>query len=121
MSKTFDDLLSKVNSCDKKKLAVAVAQDQAVLEAVKAAKERNIADSILVGDADKINEIRALSNEIVELKIKLSELKNTKKCPDCGEVLFRKKGKVPMIVCHNEKCDYKRKAEDNTEETNEEN
>ena len=25
-----------------------------------------------------------LSNEIVELKIKLSELKNTKKCPDCG-------------------------------------
>ena len=43
------------------------------------------------------------------------------KCPDCGEVLFRKKGKVPMIVCHNEKCDYKRKAEDNTEETNEEN
>ena len=34
--------------------------------------------------ADKINEIRALNNEIVELKIKLSELKNTKKCPDCG-------------------------------------
>ena len=59
MSKTFDDLLWKVNSCDKKKLAVAVAQDKAVLEAVKAAKERNIADSILVGDADKINEIGA--------------------------------------------------------------
>ena len=38
MSKTFDDLLWKVNSCDKKKLAVAVAQDKAVLEAVKAAK-----------------------------------------------------------------------------------
>ena len=59
MSKTFDDLLWKVNSCGKKKLAVAVAQDKAVLEAVKAAKERNIADSILVGDADKINEIGA--------------------------------------------------------------
>jgi len=59
MSKTFDDLLWKVNSCDKKKLAVAVAQDKAVLEAVKAAKERNIADSILVGDADKIREIGA--------------------------------------------------------------
>ena len=37
-----------------------------------------------LGIADKINEIRALSNEIVELKIKLSEIKNTKKCPDCG-------------------------------------
>ena len=57
MSKTFDDLLWKVNSCDMKKLSVAVAQDKAVLEAVKAAKERNIADSILVGDADKIREI----------------------------------------------------------------
>lgn len=34
--------------------------------------------------SDKINGIRALSNEIVELKIKLSELKNTQKCPDCG-------------------------------------
>ena len=59
MTKTFDDLLWKVNSCDKKKLAVAVAQDKAVLEAVKAAKERNIADSILVGDAEKIREIGA--------------------------------------------------------------
>ncbi|MBS7303595.1 MAG: phosphate butyryltransferase [Lachnospiraceae bacterium] len=59
MSKSFDDLLWQVNACDKKKLAVAVAQDKAVLEAVKAAKERNIADSILVGDADKIREIAA--------------------------------------------------------------
>jgi len=59
MSKTFDDLLSKVSQCSKKKLAVAVAQDAAVLEAVKAAKERNIADSILVGDIDKIKEIAA--------------------------------------------------------------
>ena len=59
MTKTFDDLLWKVNSCDKKKLAVSVAQDKAVLEAVKAAKERNIADSILVGDEEKIREIGA--------------------------------------------------------------
>ena len=42
-------------------------------------------------------------------------------CPDCGEILFRRKGKVPMIVCHNEKCSYKRKAEEGTEEINEEN
>ena len=41
------------------------------------------------------------------------------KCPDCGEALFRKKGRVPMIVCHNEKCGYKRKADDGqTEENN---
>lgn len=57
MAKNFDELLSKVSSCSKKVLSVACAQDKAVLEAVKAAKERGIADSILVGDAAKIKEI----------------------------------------------------------------
>ncbi|NLK93869.1 MAG: phosphate butyryltransferase [Clostridiales bacterium] len=57
MSKSFDDLLSKVKECERKKLAVAVAQDEPVLEAVKAAKEQGIADAILVGDKDKIKEI----------------------------------------------------------------
>ena len=37
MSKSFDDLLSKVSECSVKKVAVAVAQDSAVLEAVQAA------------------------------------------------------------------------------------
>ena len=59
MAKTFDELLSRVSECPIKTLSVAVAQDKAVLEAVKAAKERNIANAILVGDADKINEIAA--------------------------------------------------------------
>ena len=57
MSKSFDDLLAKVASCSLKKVAVAVAQDDAVLEAVKEAKERNIADAVLVGDKDKIEAI----------------------------------------------------------------
>lgn len=59
MSKNFSDLLSRVSACKKKTLSVAVAQDKAVLEAVKAAKERGIADAILVGDETKINEIAA--------------------------------------------------------------
>ena len=44
MSKSFDDLLAKVSTCSKKKLAVAVAQDKPVLEAVMAAKERGMYD-----------------------------------------------------------------------------
>ncbi len=59
MSKGFKDLLSKVNDCGIKKVAVAVAQDEPVLEAIKAAKERKIADAILVGDKEKIEEIAA--------------------------------------------------------------
>lgn len=59
MSKNFSELLSTVSECDKKIVSVAAAQDKAVLEAVKAAKERGIADAILVGDEPKIREIAA--------------------------------------------------------------
>lgn len=57
MSKNFDDLLSKLQSVKTKKVAVAVAQDEPVLEAIKAAKERSIADAILVGDREEIQKI----------------------------------------------------------------
>ncbi len=62
MSKSFDELVSKATNCGMKKLAVAVAQDDAVLEAVKIAKERGIADSILVGDKAKIEAVAAEMN-----------------------------------------------------------
>ena len=57
MSKTFDELVSKVSAFEMKKVSVAVAQDSAVLEAVRAAKDRKIADAILVGDRDKIEAV----------------------------------------------------------------
>ena len=57
MSKSFDDLLDRLSQVEKKKVSVAVAQDDEVLLAVKAAKEKGIADSILVGDLDKIQPI----------------------------------------------------------------
>lgn len=62
MSKTFADLIARVNECGIKKVAVAVAQDSAVLEAVVAAKERKIADAILVGDEKKIQAIASSLN-----------------------------------------------------------
>lgn len=54
MIKSFDDVLLKVKSQSTKKVAVAVAQDEPVLEAIKGAKEKGIADAILVGDKEKI-------------------------------------------------------------------
>ncbi|MEG0133580.1 MAG: phosphate butyryltransferase [Clostridium sp.] len=61
MSRNFDDLLSKVKEIEPKKVAVAVAQDEPVLEAVKSAKEQGIADAILVGDK---HEIKKLADKI---------------------------------------------------------
>lgn len=57
MSKNFNDLLSQVSKCNKKILSVACAQDKAVLEAVQAANDLNIADAILVGDEAEIRKI----------------------------------------------------------------
>ncbi|MBE6054619.1 MAG: phosphate butyryltransferase [Clostridium sartagoforme] len=57
MSKNFDDLLLKANVISNKKVAVAVAQDEPVLEAIKLAKEKGIADAILVGDKVEIKKI----------------------------------------------------------------
>ena len=59
MKKGFDEIISKVNECEMKKVAVSVAQDSAVLEAVREAKKRGIADAVLVGDEAKIREVAA--------------------------------------------------------------
>ena len=55
----FEDLIAKVKSCGKQKLAVAAAEDDAVLEAVDAARKQGIADAILVGDEAAIRRIAA--------------------------------------------------------------
>ncbi len=59
MGKKFDEIAERVKKSGMKKVAVSVAQDEAVLEAVRAAKERGIAEAILVGDEAKIREIAA--------------------------------------------------------------
>ena len=57
MSKNFNELFEKLKTVRKKKVSVAVAQDEPVLEAVKAAKDKGIVDAILVGDKEEIEEI----------------------------------------------------------------
>lgn len=57
MVRNFSEVLNKVKSSNIKKVAVAVAQDEPVLEAIKAAKEQKIADAILVGDTEEIKKV----------------------------------------------------------------
>ncbi len=57
MTKTFDELLEKVAKIPMKKVAVCVSQDSAVIEAVRCAKDRKIADAILVGNEAQTKEI----------------------------------------------------------------
>ncbi|MFP4456814.1 MAG: phosphate butyryltransferase [Clostridia bacterium] len=61
MIKNFDQLREEAIKCDQKKIAVAVAADKDVLEAVKESIELGISDFVLVGDKKSIESI---SNEI---------------------------------------------------------
>lgn len=67
MAKSLSELIAKVATLPMKKVAVCVSQDSAVIEAVRAAKDKKIAEAILVGDADKTKKIAA------ELNIDISD------------------------------------------------
>ncbi|ADL53345.1 phosphate butyryltransferase [Clostridium cellulovorans] len=91
MIKSFDEIISKVKSSSLKTVAVAVAQDEPVLEAVRDAKKNGIANAILVGDKDEIAKVAAGLNmdladfEVVDIKdpieaaLKAVELVSSKK------------------------------------------
>jgi len=57
MVKSFADLIALAQKKGRKRIAVAVAEDRQVLEAVKSAVELNIVQPALVGDKLKIEEI----------------------------------------------------------------
>lgn len=70
MIKNFNELLTAVRSLPPQRVAVAVAQDEAVLEAAAYAAEQRIAEFILVGNAGKIKAVadkRKLSLTGVEI------------------------------------------------------
>lgn len=59
MVKNFDELIKEAQAQPARTVSVAVAQDKAVLEAVKNAADLEFIKPVLVGDAKKIEEITA--------------------------------------------------------------
>ena len=100
MIKSFDDLIQKLSQVEKKKVSVAVAQDDEVLLAVKAAKERGIADSILVGDADLIKPIAEEIGmnldeyEVIDVKDKIEACRTAVKLVHDGKADMYMKGLI---------------------------
>jgi len=77
-SKHFIKLTEGVKNLPMKKIAVAAAEDDNVLEAVKIAKDEGIADSILVGDEKKIIELaKQINMDLSKFQI-INEPDNTK-------------------------------------------
>lgn len=70
MIKSFDDVFSRLKELPTRKVAVAAAEDDAVLEAVNYCKINGLADAVLVGDEGRILEIaRALGIDLTGFEI----------------------------------------------------
>lgn len=96
MIRNFNELLKKASEQPIKKVAVAVAEDKPVLEAVKDAKEKGIANAVLVGNVDKI---KAIAEEInMDLsKFELVDVKDMKKAA-LKAVELVSTGKADMVM-----------------------
>lgn len=69
MIKNLSDLLEQVKNKEKKKIAVAVAEDLEVIEVVEEALKLKLADFILVGDKGKIEKIIEENNKKLSCEI----------------------------------------------------
>lgn len=96
MIRSFSEILEKVKSQGRKKIVVAAAQDEPVLEAIKDAIENGIADAVLVGDSEKIVEIaKKIGFNVNDLEI-IHEADNNKAALKSVELVSS--GKADMLM-----------------------
>ena len=96
MINSFDEIIAKVKSKSLRKLSVAVAQDEPVLQAVKEAKENGIVDAILVGDKDEIEKVADTIN--MDLSgFEIADIKDVHEAP-LKAVEIVSSGKADMLM-----------------------
>ncbi|ENK1244398.1 phosphate butyryltransferase [Clostridium sp. FAM 1755] len=96
MIKSFDEILQKAKSQEKRTISVAVAQDKHVLEAIKDAKEQGLVNAILVGNSEKIEEIaKQIGMKLEDYEI-ISENDNRKAALKAVEIVSS--GKADMVM-----------------------
>lgn len=96
MINSFDEVITKVKKRPIKKVAVAVAQDEPVLEAIRDAMAEGIAQAVLVGDRKKIIDAAqkvGLSLDNVEI---IDETDKSKACLTAVEMVSSKKADMVM-------------------------
>ncbi|GAB1475723.1 phosphate butyryltransferase [Bacillota bacterium] len=96
MLKTFDELRSSIPGSEPRIIAVAAAEDAEVLIAVHDARQKGIADSILIGDAKEILKIAEGLNIDLRAFIILDEKDKEKACLSAVELVSS--GKAHMLM-----------------------
>jgi phosphate butyryltransferase len=96
MINSFEEVLAKVKERPIKKVAVAVAQDEPVLEAIRDAMAEGIAQAVLVGDQKKIVEVaQKISMPLDGVEI-IDEKDNGKACLTAVELVSSKQADMVM-------------------------
>ena len=96
MVKSFNEVIEKVKNLSTKTVAVAVAQDEPVLEAIRDAKKNGIANAILVGNKEEIVSIgERIGMNMDEFEI--IDEKNSKKAA-LKSVELVSTGKADMVM-----------------------
>lgn len=96
MIRNFNDVIKQAKENEIKTVAVAVAQDEPVLEAVKAAKEQGIANAILVGDKSEIESLaQNLNMDLSQFEV--IDEKDMKKAANVAVELVST-GKADMVM-----------------------
>lgn len=104
MIKSFEELIELAKSKGSKKIAVAVAEDHEVLEAVKMATEEKLVEPILVGDKEKIEAIAKEINfhlaeaKIIDEKDPVLAAREATRLVSSGECHILMKGLVPTAT-----------------------
>lgn len=96
MINSFEDVLRKVKEGPVKKVAVAVAQDEPVLEAIRDARAEGIAEAILVGDKEKIVEAAQKINMPLDGVEVIDEKDNGKACLTAVELVSSNQADMVM-------------------------
>ncbi len=69
MLKSLDEIITSVQRENKKKIAVAAAADEEIIEVLKEAEAMNLAEFILIGKADEINHLLRIKNVTTSAEI----------------------------------------------------
>ncbi|MBL4936080.1 phosphate butyryltransferase [Clostridium sp. YIM B02515] len=96
MIKSFDEIMEKVKKQKQKRIVVAAAQDEPVLEAVRDAVSEGFVEAILVGDKEKIVQIAHKINFNVNDLEMIDETDNTKAALKAVELVST--GKADMLM-----------------------
>lgn len=98
MISSVNELVEKARGLKSGTIAVAVAQDDVVIKAIAAAREKDIAEAVLVGDSDEIKRIAEgigvdiSSFEIVDAKDKHEAARKAVELVSCGRANLLMKG-----------------------------